>query len=278
MGYMKIKSFLRKSFLYFCLSIGALLMLAPLLWMVFASFMSLKEILSIPPVLIPGEINFGNYKEVFSQIPFFRFFCNSVIVAVITIISVLLTSALGGYAFAKFDFPGKKILFLLVLGTMMIPFQVRMIPLYVMLHNWGWTDSYKGLIIPGLVEAFGIFLMRQFMQSIPNDLLDAARIDGASEPYIFFRIVLPLTGPALSALTIFTLIGNWESFLWPMIVTNSERLYTLPIGLAMFSGRYISHTEIQMAAATLTVLPLVVAFLILQKKFIQGVALTGLKG
>jgi multiple sugar transport system permease protein len=253
-------------------------MLAPLLWMISASFMSLKEVLSIPPVLIPSQINFKNYVEVFEQLPFGRFFLNSVIVAAVTITSVLLTSALGGYAFAKFDFPGKSILFLIVLGTMMIPFQVRMVPLYVMLYDWSWVDSYRGIIVPGLVDAFGIFLMRQFIQSIPNDLIDAARIDGASEPHIFMRIVLPLIGPAVSALTIFTLIGNWESFLWPMIVTNSQRLYTLPIGLAMFSGRQISHTELQMAASTITVLPMVLTFLVLQRKFIEGVALTGMKG
>jgi len=216
---------------------------------------------------------------VFRQQPLFgRYFLNSVVVALCTVVSVLFTSTLAGYAFAKFSFPGKRILFLFVLSTMMIPFQIRMVPLYIMVNSWKLSDTYTGLILPGLVDAFGIFLMRQFIASIPNDLIDAARIDGASEPGIFLRMILPLVQPALSALAIFTLIGNWEAFLWPLLITNKEYMRTLPIGLASFSGRYLSRFDLQMAASTIAILPMIVMFFVLQRRFIQGVTLTGLKG
>jgi multiple sugar transport system permease protein len=265
--------------LYVILVVGAMLMLLPFVWMVSASSKSLGEVLQIPPTWIPKQINLRNYAEVFRQQPLFgRYVLNSVVVAALAVASELLTSTLAGYAFAKFEFPGKRLLFVFVLSTMMIPFQIRMVPLFVMVSGWGLSDTYLGLVLPGLVDAFGIFLMRQFIASIPTDLLDAARIDGASEPGIFVRIVLPLTRPALSALAIFTLIGNWESFIWPLLITNAESMRTLPIGLALFAGRYVQRLDLQMAAATLAILPMVIAFLVLQRQFIEGVTLSGLKG
>lgn len=264
--------------IYILLGLGAVAMLLPFLWMISASFKPLSEVIKVPPTWLPQHPTLHNYAEVFRQMPFGRFFLNSVIVAVVTVISVLLTSALAGYAFAKFHFPGKAVLFLFVLSTLMIPFQVRMVPLYVMLFDWKLVDTYTGLILPGLVDAFGIFLMRQFILSIPTELIDAARIDGASEPDIFVRIILPLSQPALSALAIFTLIGNWESFLWPLLVANSEAMYTLPIGLAQFSGRFLERIELQMAASTIAILPMVFAFFVLQRRFVEGITLTGLKG
>lgn len=265
--------------LYVVLGLGAVLMLLPFFWMLSASFKSLREVIQVPPTWLPRDPSFANYAEVFRQQPFFgRFILNSAIVAGATVASVLFTSSLAGYAFAKFRFPGKNLLFVFVLSTMMIPFQIRMVPLFVMMSQWGLVDSYAGLILPGLVEAFGIFLMRQFIASIPSELLDAARIDGASEPGIFFRIVLPLIQPALSALAIFTLIGNWESFLWPLLITNSESMRTLPIGLAMFAGRYLERFDLEMAAATIAILPMALAFFLLQRRFVEGITLTGLKG
>lgn len=265
--------------LYVVLIIGAMIMLLPFVWMLSASSKSLSEVLQIPPTFIPKSLTLKNYQEVFTQQPLFgRFFINSVIVAAVTVVSVLVTSALAGYAFAKFQFPGKNLLFVLFLSSMMIPFQVRMVPLYVMVSDWKLTDSYAGLILPGLVEAFGIFLMRQFIASIPNDLIDAARIDGASEPRIVLQILLPLLRPALSALAIFTLIGNWEAFLWPLLVTNTEAMRTLPIGLALFAGRYVERFDLEMAAATIAIAPMVLVFFILQRRFIEGITLTGIKG
>ena len=264
---------------YAILIFGAVAMVLPFFWMLSASFKPLSEVLSFPPTWLPKNPSFRNYAEVFRQQPLFgRYFLNSVIVAAATVVSVLITSSLAGYAFAKFEFPGKRLIFIFILSTMMIPFQIRMVPLFVMLSGWKLADTYLGLIVPGLVEAFGIFLMRQFMASIPNDLMDAARIDGASEPGIFFRIVLPLTQPALSALAIFTLIGNWESFLWPLLITNSEEMRTLPIGLSLFASRYLARYDLQMAANTITILPMILVFLVLQRRFIEGVTLTGLKG
>lgn len=265
--------------LYLVLILGAVLMLLPFFWMITASFKSLSEVIQIPPQWLPKQWDFRNYAEVFRQQPLFgRFFLNSVTVAAVTVVSVLFTASMAGYAFAKFNFAGKNVLFVFVLSTMMIPFQIRMVPLFVMMNSWKLVDTYAGLILPGLVDAFGIFLMRQFIASIPSDLMDAARIDGASEPGIFLRIILPLSQPALSALAIFTLIGNWEAFLWPLLITNSEELRTLPIGLALFSGRYLQRFDLQMAAATIAILPMVVAFFFLQRRFVEGITLAGLKG
>lgn len=265
--------------LYLILILGAIIMLLPFVWMLSASSKTMAEIFQLPPRWLPATLTLKNYQQVFAEQPLFgRFFLNSVIVAAFTVVSVLITSSLAGYAFAKFDFPGKNILFVLFLSSMMIPFQVRMVPLYIMVSDWHLTDTYAGLILPGLVEAFGIFLMRQFITSIPNDLLDAARMDGASEPRIVLQILLPLLRPALSALAIFTLIGNWEAFLWPLLITNAEEMRTLPIGLASFAGRYIQRVDLEMAAATIAILPMVIVFFLLQKRFIEGITLSGLKG
>ena len=262
---------------YVLLAAGAVVMLAPLIWMVLASFKTLPEILSIPPTILPESLRLDNYRSVLEDTSFVRYFFNSVLVSSITILSVLVTSSLAGYAFAKFEFPGRDVLFVLVLATLMIPFQVRVIPLYVLASDLHLLNSYAGLLLPGLVDAFGIFLMRQYLQSIPTDLIDAARVDGASEPRIFLTIVLPLARPALSALAIFTLVSSWESFLWPLLVVSSPDMYTLPLGLAQFSGRFITRVDLQMAASTLTVLPLLVVFLLMQRRFIEGMATSGLK-
>jgi multiple sugar transport system permease protein len=262
---------------YVLLIAGAVVMLAPLAWMLLASFKTLPEILAFPPTLLPEQINLDNYRAVFETAEFTRYFVNSVIVAVVSVGSVLLTSSLAGYAFAKFTFPGHNVLFIGVLATLMIPFQVRVIPLYVLASDLHLLNTYAGLVMPTLVDAFGVFLMRQYMLSIPSELIESARADGAGEIRIFFSIVLPLCKPALSALTIFTLVVSWESFLWPLLVASTPDMYTLPLGLAQFAGRFVDRTDLQMAAATMTVLPLLIAFLFMQKRFIEGMATTGMK-
>lgn len=262
---------------YLLLIAGAVLMLAPLTWMVLASFKSLPEILAFPPTFLPKSWALTNFRSVFEQADFVRYFVNSVIIAGVTVVSVLLTSSLAGYAFAKFSFPGKNVLFYLVLATLMIPFQVRVIPLYVLTSDLHLLNTYLGMVLPSLVDAFGIFLMRQFLQAIPSELIEVARVDGAGELRIFFRIVLPLAKPALAALTIFTLVTSWESFLWPLLVASSPDMFTLPLGLSQFAGKYLSRTDLQMAASTLTILPMLIAFLIMQKRFIEGMATTGMK-
>lgn len=262
---------------YLLLIAGAVLMVAPLLWMALASFKTLPEILRVPPTLLPESLHLDNYRTVLGDTAFVRYFLNSVLVAGITVASVLLTSSMAGYAFAKFEFPGRRVLFVLVLATLMIPFQVRVIPLYVLASDLGLLDSYAGLVLPGLVDAFGIFLMRQYLQSIPSELIDAARVDGASELTIFVRIVLPLAKPALAALAIFSLVASWESFLWPLLVISSPDKYTLPLGLAQFSGRFVTRVDLQMAASALTILPMLIVFLIMQRRFIEGMATAGMK-
>jgi multiple sugar transport system permease protein len=264
--------------LHAALTAGAVVMLLPLFWMFSAAFKPFAEILRVPPTWIPEAPTLKNFQTVFQQMPFARYMGNSLVVAFVTIFSVLLTSALGGYALSKFQFPGRDFIFLAILSTIMIPFQMRMIPLYVMIYQMGLVNTYTGLILPGAVDAFGIFMMRQYIQSVPNELIDAARIDGASEPGIFWRIVLPLCGPALSALAIFTFAWSWESFIWPLTVTNTDNMLTLPIGLSKFSGRYLTRYDLTMAAASITIAPVLIFFLIMQRRFIEGIALTGLKG
>ncbi len=262
---------------YLLLVAGTVLMVAPLVWMALASFKTLPEILRVPPTLLPESLHLDNYRTVLGDTAFVRYFLNSVLVAGITVASVLITSSMAGYAFAKFEFPGRRVLFVLVLATLMIPFQVRVIPLYVLASDLGLLDSYAGLVLPGLVDAFGIFLMRQYLQSIPSELIDAARVDGASELTIFVRIVLPLAKPALAALAIFSLVASWESFLWPLLVISSPDKYTLPLGLAQFSGRFVTRVDLQMAASALTILPMLIVFLIMQRRFIEGMATAGMK-
>lgn len=262
---------------YLLLIVGAVAMLTPLLWMVLASFKTLPEILTFPPTFLPEQVDLDNYRAVFDTADFVRYFLNSVLVAAISVVSVLLTSSMAGYAFAKFSFWGRDVLFVVVLATLMIPFQVRVIPLYVLASDLKLLNTYAGMVMPTLVDAFGVFLMRQYMMTIPNELIESARVDGAGELRIFFRIVLPLAKPALSALTIFTLVVSWESFLWPLLVASTSDMYTLPLGLAQFAGRYVDRTDLQMAAATMTVLPILIAFLFMQKRFIEGMATTGMK-
>jgi multiple sugar transport system permease protein len=258
---------------------GAVWMLLPLVWMLSASLMPLSEVIKVPPVWFkPSAYSLANYIEVLTKIGFSRFFFNSVLVAVVITLAELLTSAMAGFAFARYDFPGRTVIFLLIISTMMIPFQVIMIPLFIMMARLGMVNTYWGMIIPAIVTPFGIFMMRQFMLSIPKALLEAARIDGASEPYIFSRIMLPLCKPAIAALAIFAFLGSWDNFLWPLIIINSKDLWTLPIAMSRFTEQYISQTHLQMAGASIMFIPVLIVFLLMQRNFIEGIALSGLKG
>uniref|UniRef100_A0A7C3SR32 Carbohydrate ABC transporter permease n=1 Tax=Dictyoglomus turgidum TaxID=513050 RepID=A0A7C3SR32_9BACT len=270
--------YILKVFKIAILSVGILIMLLPFFWMISSSFKPLSEVILIPPTWIPHNPTLGNFIYIFTQMDIFRYLFNSFIVAFISVSSILFTSVLGGYAFAKYNFPGRTVLFYTILSTLMVPFQVRVIPLYMLIFKAKLLDTYFGLALPGLADAFGIFLMRQFMMGIPDDLINAARIDGYSEPAILLRIVLPLSKPAVSTLTIFTFMWNWESFLWPLVVTNSESKYTLPIGLARFAGKYLQRIDLQMAASVVSIIPVLIVFLIFQKHFIEGITLTGMKG
>jgi multiple sugar transport system permease protein len=261
------------------LTAGAVWMLLPLVWMLSASLMPLSEVIKVPPVwFAPLKYSFANYVEVWARIGFSRFFFNSAFIAITITLAQLLTSSMAGFAFARYRFPGRNVFFVIILSTLMIPFQVRMIPLFIMIARLGLVNTYWGIILPAIVTPFGIFMMRQFMLGIPSDLLDAARIDGAQEPYIYARIVLPLCKPAIAALTIFSFLGSWDNFLWPLIVVNSKKLWTLPIAMSRFTEQYISQTHLQMAGASVMFIPVLIVFLLMQRNFIEGIAMTGIKG
>lgn len=262
------------------LTLGAFFMLLPFAWMIVSSFMSAAEIMARPLRWLPAELQFHNYEALAKAIPIGNMYANSLVVTVSITLGVLLTSSLAGYGFAKFRFPGRDVLFVLVLATMMIPFFVVLIPIFFLVRQLGWMDNYLGLIVPNVVTAFGIFLMRQYMLSLPDELLDAARIDGASELAIYWRIALPLAGPALGALAILAFVYHWNSFLWPLVVIRSRDLATIPIGLNSLRV-YASSPEVinlQMAGAALAIIPVVAVFAVLQRHFVRGIALTGIKG
>ena len=261
------------------LLIGGIWMLLPLGWMLSASLMPLSEVIKVPPVwFAPTKYTVGNFSEVWFNIGFWRFSLNSAFVALTITTCQLLTSTMAGFAFARYEFPGRTVIFIVILSTLMIPFQVIMIPLFIMMAKLGLVNTYWGMIVPAIVTPFGIFLMRQFMLSVPKSLLEAARIDGASEPYIYARIMLPLSKPAIAALTIFTFLSAWDDFLWPLIIINSKQKWTLPIAMSRFTEQYISQTHLQMAGAAVMFLPVLIVFLMMQRNFIEGVAMTGLKG
>lgn len=264
--------------IYLILSAGLLMMIGPFLWMISTSFKTTDAVLQIPPQWIPNNPTMNNYLRLFSEFNFYRPFINSVIVSVTIPVLSLLVCSMAGYAFAKFEFPFKRVLFLTVLGTLMVPTQITMIPVFLLLKRLGMLNSYRGLILPGIATAFNIFFLRQFIQSIPEELLEAARIDGAGEFFIFFKIVIPLTKPALAALGIFSFTGAWNQFLWPLIIATSETMYTLPVAISNLTGQFSSAFGLQMAASVMATLPIIIIFLFAQKYFIRGITLSGLKG
>jgi len=263
---------------YLVLATLSIVMIFPFFWMLMSSFKDASQIFT--PRIVPEHPTIDNYVKILftgnSKFP--QWFINSAIVAVCTTTSVLFFDSLLGYTLAKFVFPGKKIIFLLIISTLMIPTEMLVIPWYALTRAMKWGNTYWGIMFPGMISAFGVFLMRQFMTTIPNDLIDAARIDGMGELNIFTRIVLPLVSPALATLAIFNFIGNWNAFLWPLIVASKPRMFTLPVGLANFSGEAGSDWHLIMTGATVSMLPLIIIFLIFQKQIVRGIAMTGLKG
>ena len=263
--------------LYGALVVGAVLFLVPFLWMILASFKTAQEIVQVPPTIWPVHPTLANYGTVLSAMPLGTFYRNSLIVTTTVTLSVLFTSSLAGYIFAKFQFFGRNLLFVLILSTLMIPFQVVLIPTYIIINALGLLNTLWALILPSMVNVFGIFLMRQYIENLPSEYIDAGRIDGASEWGIYSRIILPQTRPALAALAIFTFMASWNDYLWPLIVINDQDKMTLPLALAFFNSAHGIRYDLTLTAATLVVIPVVIVFLILQRQFIQGIALTGLK-
>ncbi|MDW8099793.1 MAG: carbohydrate ABC transporter permease [Anaerolineae bacterium] len=257
--------------------VGAIIMVFPFVWMALSAFKRPDEIIAYPPIWIPRDPSFDLLRRIWTEIDFDRYFANSLFQATTVTVVVLLTSAFVGYVLAKFEFWGRDVLFLMILSTMMVPWPVLLIPQYLIVVKLKIINSMWALIAPAIYSSFGIFLMRQFMHSIPDELLDAARIDGASELKIFVRIVFPLTGPALAALGIFTFMWNWDSFIWPLVVISTQKLYTLPLGLATFTNQYWTDYAAVNAGAFISVIPVLIVFLLLQRYFIEGIALTGMK-
>jgi len=257
---------------------GLLALVGPFVWMLLSSLKQEVEIREVPPTWWPRSPTLDNYRHLFDRLDFPRYAVNSTVVAVaITAGNLLFCSALG-YALAKLDFPGRRVLFATVLGTLMVPGMATFVPLFVLVSNMGMVNTYGGLILPFLVGAFGVFLMRQFILSIPDDLLEAARIDGAGELRIFWQVVLPLCRPALATLGILTFLSSWNNFLWPLVVATTEDMYTLPVGLALFSvGQDRTEYGPLLAGAVVIVLPVLLVFIALQRLFTRGIAMTGLK-
>jgi len=261
---------------YVLLAVGSVVMAFPFVWMLLSAFKPLKEIFRFN--FWPKVWTLANFQDVLLNTQFPRWFLNSLIVAGISTVSVLFFASLVGYTLTRLRFPGRNFIFLLILSTLMIPTEMLVIPWYVMSTQYGWVNTYWGIAFPGLIPAFGVFLMRQFFDTLPRDLFDAGRVDGVSEFGLFWRVGLPLVGPGLAALGIFNFVGNWNAYLWPLIVAKSPSMRTIPVGVAFFSGEAGTEWNLIMAAAALAVLPVLLVFFIFQRQIIEGVVLTGVKG
>jgi multiple sugar transport system permease protein len=269
---------LSKGFIYFILILGSFLMLLPFIWMLSTSLKSPGEVMMMPPVWIPSDIRWENYETAWNMAPFARYTINSLIVTILSTIGELITTILAAYAFSRISFYGRDFIFAILLGTMMVPGEVLLIPNFVTLSNLGWIDRYEALIVPWLASIFAIFLLRQFFLGIPKELSYAAKIDGCNNFRFLWTIMVPLAKPALITIALLKAIGSWNAFLWPLIVTQSKEMRTLPVGLTSFSTEAGTVYELLMAASTMIILPMIVLYLILQKYIIEGVARSGIKG
>lgn len=258
------------------LAVGGFFMILPFIWMVLSSVKTDAEILQIPPTIWPETFTWDNFRSLFTELNFGVYLRNTLVIVLFSFIGLFL-NAMAGYGFAKFKFRGKNQMFYMVLATMMIPGQVTMIPVYLILNMFHLTNTMTGIVLPGLVGAFGIFLFRQFMSTIPDELMEAARLDGASEFFIFWKIILPISRPVLAVQGILTFIAGWNSFLWPLIIANDEKYYTLSVGLSLLKAQYASNYALQMAGSTFMVIPIILIFMMFQKYILKGFNVSGLK-
>ncbi len=257
---------------------GSVFMLLPFMWMLSTSLKEPREIFTYPPMWIPSHIAWENYATVTSVMPFGRFYFNSFVVAASVTLLQILTSSLAAFAFARLRFRGREVFFLLYLATLMIPFQVTMIPNFILMRFLGWYDSYQALILPPAFSAFSTFLLRQYFLGIPMDMDEAARMDGASSFRIWWQIVMPLSGPVMAALAVFTFLASWNDFLWPLVITTSLEMRTLPVGISAFQGQYNVQWHLLMAGSVIALLPVLIIYVIGQKWFVRGITLTGMGG
>jgi len=262
---------------YMVLIVGVLLILFPLVWSFSAALKANDQIFVIPMQWFPREFQWQNFVKPFQEKPFFRYFGNSLLAAGASVILTLVISSLAGYSLAKYSYFGKRVAFLSILSTLMLPVQVLLVPLYLVVRDLGWLDTYQGLIIPQAINAFSIFLMRQHMLSIPDDYIEAARLDGSSELGILWRVILPMSRPAMSAVAIFSFLGSWDSYVWPLVVISRDNLRTVPLGLSLFFSEYSTTYNQALAAALVIMLPVVITFVLLQRHFVEGLTRAGLK-
>lgn len=269
---------LTRLLLYSLLVLGAVMALLPMVWMVSASLMPSGEASTYPPKFFPSRVTFDHYMDLFTRLNLGRYLLNSAFVAIVVTLTSLVINAMAGYAFAKLRFRGRDRLFRALSTGLVLPVQVAMLPLFLLLKNLGMINTYWGVIIPGLASIFGIFLVRQYALAIPDEMLDAARVDGASEFRIFWSIVVPGIVPILATLAIWTFLATWNDFMWPLIVLSDESRYTLPVALANLAGEHVQDTELMMAGSVITVVPVMLVFLFLQRYYIQGVMAGSVKG
>ncbi len=267
-----------KIVLFIIMCFVALFMLVPFFWSFSTSVKTAGEVFEYPPKWIPQSIHWENYSQVWEVAPFGQYLLNSTVVSVMVTILTLLTASLAAYAFARLKFRGRDFIFMLYLGTMMIPSQVTMIPNFIFIKLLGWTDTYTGLILPNVFTALGVFLLRQFFMTIPKEYEDAAKIDGASRFHIYLHVILPLSIPALSTLAVFTFVFQWNNLMWPLIVVNKDIMKTLTLGLASFQGMYSTNWSLLMAAAVMGIIPSFAIFVLGQKYLIKGITFSGIKG
>jgi multiple sugar transport system permease protein len=279
MSSIRLKTRTKNIIIYIFLSLGALMMAIPYVWMIVTSFKPIEEIQTYPPSFIVHHPTLDPYLELFRLIPMARYLFNSIFVASTVTLCNLFFCSLAGYAFAKHNFWGRDKIFLAFLGSMMIPWQVNLIPGFVIVKNLGWLNSFYALIVPNMATAFGIFLCRQFILSIPNDLIDAAKIDGCGEFKIYQLVILPLIKPVLATLAIFTFLSQWNSFVWPLVVIHTSSMRTVPLALSVLNSQFGfgANSAMVMAGATVVTLPVLIVFICFQKYFIKGIALIGLK-
>lgn len=273
----KWERMLRKAGIYLIVVPGSIIMAMPFVWLVLSSFKTLPEIVLFPPTFLPKKPTLENFTKVFQMIPFGRYYLNSIYTAVVPTVASVITAAMAGFGFAKYRFWGRQGIFWVILSTMMVPFPATIVPLFVMASKAALVDTRLGLIIVGLSSASGIFMMRQFIMTIPDELIDAARIDGASELRIFVQLIVPLCMPALATQTLFSFTSHWGAYIWPLIIVNSDSLRTLPLAIPYFSGQYYSYQNLISAASLMAILPVLVVFLFTQKYFVKGITLTGMK-
>lgn len=260
------------------LFIGSAIMIFPFLWLISTAFKDPAELKIWPPTLIPKQLNINNFKDVFNAAPFGRYFWNSALLASFSTLGILFSSALGGYIFAKFKYKWLNFFFTLVLATAIIPFEIYMIPLYLQMNRLGLVNKFLGMVMPNLIMSFGLFFMRQtIVQQIPDELIEAARVEGASEWKIFFRMILPLLRSTMAALGIFAFLEGWNSFIWPLLIVNTKNLYNMELGLAMFQSTFSVNVSLVSAGSLISITPIFAVFIAFRKQIIQSIATTGLK-